>query len=462
MGTSSSSAPVRNWARNVEFAATRVHRPSTLDELRAAVVGAESVRVLGTGHSFNRIAEPADGSGADAGTRPGSGSDERPGARSGSALILTGGLPATVEIDAAAGTATVAGGMRLAEISARLHEQGFALPNLPSLPHISLAGAVMTGTHGSGDGNRSLAGFVRGLRMLGPDGELVELTREDPGSDAGPGSESGSGDFAGAVVGLGALGVVTHLTVDLLPAFEVAQHVVRDVPLDAVIERQAEVSAAGYSVSVFTEWASGRCTIWRKLRAEQDGTFAAPEPDFLGLGGRLAAQAEHPVPGMPAGNCTQQLGVPGPWHERLPHFRPEFTPSSGEELQSEFFVARERAREALEAVRRLASKVAPVLQISEIRTVAADELWLSPAQGRDSVALHFTWIADRAAVAPALAAVEEALLPLGARPHWGKVFSGGPEAAVATYPRAAEFRSLMERRDPQGRFRNPFVRRLFP
>lgn len=439
MGTSS-SAPVRNWAGNVEFAAAHVHRPATLDELSAAVAGAESVRVLGTGHSFNRIAEP--------------GSGPADGGGSGSALILTGALPATVEIDAEAGTATVAGGMRLAEISARLHAAGFALPNLPSLPHISPAGAVATGTHGSGNANQNLAGFVRGLRMIGPDGDVVELTRD--------GSDPGSGDFAGAVVALGALGVVTHLTVDLLPAFEIAQHVVQDVPLDAMIERHAEISAAGYSVSVFTEWASGRCTIWRKLRASQDGTFAEPEQDFLGLGGRLATQAAHPVPGMPAGNCTQQLGVPGPWHERLPHFRPEFTPSSGEELQSEFFVARERAREALEAVRSLAATVAPVLQISEIRTIAADDLWLSPAHGRESVALHFTWIADRAAVAPALAAVEEALLPLGARPHWGKVFSGGPEAAMATYPKAADFRDLMQRHDPRGKFRNAFVRRLFP
>ena len=238
--------------------------------------------------------------------------------------------------------------MRLAEISARLHAAGFALPNLPSLPHISLAGAVATGTHGSGERQSE----PRRVRPRTADDRPGRRRRR---TDAGRLGRSGSDDFAGAVVALGALGVVTHLTVDLLPAFEIAQHVVQDVPLDAMIERQAEISAAGYSVSVFTEWASGRCTIWRKLRASQDGTFAAPEPDFLGLGGRLATQAAHPVPGMPAGNCTQQFGVPGPWHERLPHFRPEFTPSNGEELQSEFFVARERAREALEAVRRLAA-----------------------------------------------------------------------------------------------------------
>lgn len=416
-----SAAKIRNWAGNVEFRAARVHRPSSVEELGEIVAGARRVRVLGTGHSFNRIADTD----AD--------------------LVLTSALPPEVAVDAAAGAATVAAGMRLAEISARLHAAGYALANLPSLPHISPAGAVATGTHGSGDGNRNLAGLVRGLRMVGADGKVVELERGT------------SEDFAGAVVALGALGVVAHLTLDVQPTYDVAQHVYEDVSLNAVAERYPEVAASGYSVSVFTDWASGRCAVWRKLRV--DGEAAAPEGAFLG--GRPATRALHPVPGMPAENCTPQLGVPGPWHERLPHFRPEFTPSSGAELQSEFFVARERAGEAIAAVQRLGARVAAVLQISEIRSIAADELWLSPAYGRDSVALHFTWIADRAAVIPVLEQVEGALLPLGARPHWGKVFAGGPAAALAGYERAGDFGALMQRHDPQGKFRNPFLEQLF-
>lgn len=416
------TARVRNWAGNVDFRAARVHRPSSVGELGKIVAGARRVRALGTGHSFNRIADTD----AD--------------------LVLTAGLPPETRVDAAAGTATVAAGMRLAEISARLHAAGFALANLPSLPHISPAGAVATGTHGSGEGNQNLAGFVRALRMVGADGQVVELER-------------GEADFPGAVVALGALGVVTHLTLDVEPTYDVAQYVYEDVPLDAVAEQYAQVAASGYSVSVFTEWASGRCAVWRKLRV--GGTDGAAGAGESFLGGRLATCALHPVPGMPAENCTPQLGVPGPWHERLPHFRPEFTPSNGAELQSEFFVARERAGEAITAVQRLGARIASVLQISEIRSIAADELWLSPAYGRDSVALHFTWVADRAAVTPALEQVEAALLPLGARPHWGKVFAGGPAAAVAGYPRAADFGALMERHDPRGKFRNAFVERLF-
>lgn len=424
---------LRNWAGNIDFHAARVHRPSSLDQLRGLVADAEAVRVLGTGHSFNRIAD-TDGD-----------------------LILLDGLPAELEIDAAAHTATVPAGMRLAQLAAQLQDAGFALANLPSLPHISLVGACATGTHGSGNGNQGLAALVRAIRLIGPDGQQIELVR---GEDA---------DFDGAVVNLGALGVVTSLTVDVQPSFEIAQYVYRDMPLGRLIERHADVFAAGYSVSAFTDWAGGRATVWRKVLRSVDGGHggdhaAVAQPEHVDqewFGARLADEAVHPVPGMPAGSCTQQLGVPGPWHERLPHFRPEFTPSSGKELQSEFFVAREAAPEAIEAVRRLGRQIAPVLQISEIRTIAADSLWLSPSYGRDSVALHFTWIDDLDAVTPVLAAIERDLMPLAARPHWGKVYLGAPEATLAGYEKADDFRGLLGRLDPHGKFRNEYVQRLF-
>lgn len=415
------SEQIRNWAGNVVFRPARGHHPASPDELRRVVAGAKSVRVLGTGHSFNRLAD-TDGD-----------------------LVVLDRMPAAVRIDRDEGTASVSAGMRLAEIAERLHAEGFALTALPSLPHISLAGACATGTHGSGDRNQGLAALVRAMRLVGPDGDVVALQR------------GASSDFDGAVVALGALGVVTELTVDVVPAFDVAQSVYENVPLPELIARLDEVFATGYSVSAFTEWRD-EASVWVKVKLPTD----TPRPDPDWLGGRLAEHPAHPIPGMSGEICTEQLGVPGPWHERLPHFRPDFTPSAGAELQSEFFVPRSRAAEALAAVRDLGPILAPVVQISEVRTVAADELWLSPAYRRDSVAVHFTWIADRAAVEPALAEVERVLMPLAARPHWGKVFLGGPEAAVAAYERAGDFRELLERHDPEGKFRNDFVRRLFP
>ena len=414
-----------NWAGNVTFSAARLHRPDSIGELRKLVGSSAKVRALGTGHSFNRIADtPGD-------------------------LISVAGLPPLIEIDTATATAAISAGLRYAEVAEHLNRAGFALPNLASLPHISIAGAVATGTHGSGNANGSLATAVAGLRLVGPDGDVTELNRRDDPER-----------FPGAVVSLGALGVVTSLTLDLVPSFDVAQYVYQGLALDQLAAQFEAVFAAAYSVSVFTNWASGDGAVWLKERVERDSDGDAPALQWLGA--QLAESPQHPVPGMPAENCTEQGGVPGPWHERLPHFRPDFTPSSGEELQSEFLLPRAAGPQALAALRGLADRIAPVLQISEIRTIAADELWLSPAYGRDSVAFHFTWVADTEAVTPVVTAVEEALTPLGARPHWGKVFTIPPGEVLSSYEFRGEFRRLMSEQDPGGKFRNAYLDALFP
>ncbi|MGH6654005.1 MAG: FAD-binding protein [Actinocrinis sp.] len=420
-----------NWAGNVAFGAARLHRPQSLAELRGIVKTADKVRVLGTGHSFNRIADtPAD-------------------------LVSVAGLPRVVEIDTANATAQVSAGLRYAEAAEQLHRAGYALANLASLPHISIAGACATGTHGSGDGNGPLASAVSGVRMVGSGGETVELFRaHDPER------------FAGAVVNLGALGVVTSVTLDLLPTFDVAQYVYEGLSLELLAEDFTAVFGAAYSVSVFTDWADGSGRIWVKQRldAQTDASSgsAAPARPAQWLGARLADGPRHPVPGMSTQSCTEQGGVPGPWHERLPHFRPEFTPSAGEELQSEFLLPRAAAPQAIAALLALGERIAPVLLTSEIRTIAADEQWLSPAYGRDSVAFHFTWVKQPEAVAPVLAEIEGALMPLGGRPHWGKVFSVPSSQLAGLYEHAGDFTALAAELDPAGKFRNRYVADVFP
>jgi xylitol oxidase len=401
-----------NWAGNIEFGAARVHRPETVDELRRVVAGAERVRVLGSGHSFNHIADtPGD-------------------------LVSIASLPADVRIDAERGTVDVAGGVRYGDLAARLDAAGYALHNLGSLPHISVAGAVATGTHGSGVGLGNLATAIAGLEFVTAGGELVSLRR-------------GDADFAGSVVSLGALGVVARVTLDIRPRYQMRQYVFEHLPRARLDAHWGEIAAAGYSVSLFTAWVGDTVDqVWLKRLADD-----APAPaEFFGA--VPAAGPRHPIATMSAVNCTEQGGVPGPWHTRLPHFRLEFTPSSGEELQSEFFVARSDAVPAFAAVERVRHLLAPALMISEIRTVAADDLWLSPHYERDSVALHFTWVPNLDLVLPVVAALEEQLAPFGARPHWGKVFHHAPR-----YPRSAEFAALAARMDPAGTFRNAFVER---
>ncbi|MFD8721340.1 FAD-binding protein [Streptomyces sp. NPDC059629] len=404
---------VTNWARNITYTAKEFHRPHSLDALRALVAGSARVRVLGSGHSFNRIADPGPEG----------------------VLVSIAGLPSAIEVDTAARTVRVAGGVRYAELARAVHAHGLALPNMASLPHISVAGSVATGTHGSGVANGSLAAPVGEVELVLADGSTRTLARGDAG-------------FDGAVTSLGALGVVTALTLELEPAYRVEQTVYVELPLEGL--DFAAVSGAAYSVSLFTDWReAGFRQVWVKRRTDRaavDFHWAAP-----------ATEAMHPVPGMPGRNCTEQFGVPGPWHERLPHFRAEFTPSSGDELQSEYLLPRSTALDALHAVDGIRRTVAPVLQTCEVRTIAADPQWLSPAHGRDSVALHFTWTDDTAAVLPVVRELEAALEPFDPRPHWGKVYTAPAELLRGRYPRLDDFRSLVRTLDPGGKFANPFV-----
>ncbi|KRC47226.1 FAD-binding protein [Leifsonia sp. Root227] len=409
----------KNWAGNYTYRAERIAHPRSVDELRELVLGAGSVRALGSRHSFNDLAD-----------------DDR-------LLVSTAGLPSAIRIDEAASQVTVGGGVRYGDLARELQSVGWALHNLASLPHISIAGAIATATHGSGDRNGNLATAVSGLRILRADGELVDLHRGEPG-------------FDGAVVSLGALGVVTEVTLDIRPTYDVRQRLFGGLPWDAVIDRFDDITSSAYSVSLFTDWAEDAVSLaWLKERADDPTDIG---DDFFGA--TALTEARHMIATMDVRNTTEQLGVFGPWSDRLAHFRFEFTPSNGAEIQSEYLVPRANAVEAIKAVRELAPVIAPLLQISEIRTVAADDLWLSSAYGTDAVGLHFTWLRDQEGVEAILPVLEAALLPLGARPHWGKVYLDAAGVVPGLYPRLDAFRDLVTEFDPTGTFRNAFVARL--
>jgi alditol oxidase len=406
-----------NWAANLTYRAARVHRPARLEQVQELVAGASRLRVLGSRHSFNDIAD----------------ADE---------LLVLDGLPGEVAVDHDAGTVTLPAAMRYGELAGRLRAEGVALANLASLPHISVAGAVATATHGSGDTIGNLATAVAGLELVTGSGELLTAARGDP-------------DFDGLVVGLGALGAVTRLTLDVEPDYQLRQRAFEGLAWAALFDHLDEVTSAGYSVSLFTRWGGTVDQVWVKSRVDQ-----APEEVRGELFGAVAATKDrHPILGLDPVNCTRQLGVPGPWSDRLPHFRMGFTPSSGEELQSEYHLPREHAVAALEALLGLAEVTRPVLQVSELRTVAADGLWMSPQHGRDTLSVHFTWRKDWPAVRKALAEVEAALAPFAARPHWGKLFLAGAADLAPRYPRLGDFTGLAGRLDPRGVFVNDWLRR---
>lgn len=411
--------PRTDWAGNYHYSTDSVYVPASIEEVQKTVKSCHKLKALGARHSFNGIADST--------------------AHQISLEKMTG-----MSLDAKARTVTVESGVRYGLLAPYLDRNGFALHNLASLPHITVVGARSTGTHGSGIKNGNLSTAVSGLELVTADGDIVQLSRERDGER-----------FEGVVVDLGALGVVTKTTLNVQPTFEMRQVVYQNLPFSALEKHLDDIFSAGYSVSVFTDWQNHRATqVWIKSRVEPGRSFEIA-PEFYGA--TAAKENLHPLAGHSAENCTEQMGVPGPWYERLPHFRMNFTPSSGAELQSEYFVPRDRAWEAITAVERLRDEITPHLFITELRTVAADNLWMSQAYKRDSLTVHFTWKPEWPEVKRVLPHIESALAPFDARPHWAKLFTMPGARIESLYQKLADYQTLVKHYDPSGKFRNQYL-----
>ena len=412
-----------NWAGNFEYSATAVHYATSMAGLPGWVQRQDRFKVLGTRHCFNDIADSPDG------------------------FLSVAGLHSVIRLDTAGGTVTVEAGIRYGELAEWLNDRGYALHNLASLPHISVAGGCATATHGSGMRNGNLSSALVGMEFVTSAGETIRLTRQQDGDL-----------FHGAVVHLGGIGVITKLTLAVEPAYTMRQFVFERLPVAGLEQHFDEIMSAGYSVSLFTGWRDKTIdSVWIKVRQGEDARFAEGASFF---GARAASVDVHPILDLPAENCTPQLGVPGPWHERLPHFKMGFMPSSGEELQSEYFVPREYSVAAVMAVEALHIHLSPYLLISEVRSIAEDDAWMSPCSEGPVTAIHFTWKPDLAAVKRLLPLIEQALEPFGARPHWGKLFTTPHSRLLELYPKMREFQQLLRQYDPEGKFRNAYLDRV--
>src|SRR5256714_950474 len=413
---------LKNWAGNFEYSTEDLYSANSLEQGREFVKKQSQLKVLGTRHCFNRIAD------------------------SKQQFLSLKSMEQIVSLDPGTRTVTLGAGMTYGRLCPLLHSKGFALHNLASLPHISVAGSCSTATHGSGDKNGNLATAVSALEIVTGAGDVVTLSRKQDGET-----------FRGAVVGIGALGVITKITLDIQPTFMRQQHVYENLPLSQLKGHFDAIEASGYSVSLFTDWQKQRLNeVWIKSRIDRGQGLEAP-PDFFGA--KRATKNLHPIAELSAENCTEQMGVPGPWYERLPHFRMGFTPSAGKELQSEYFVPRQHAVEAILAVEKLHDQVSPSLLITEIRTIAADHFWMSPCYEQDCVTIHFTWKPDWPAVSKLLPVIERELAPFNARPHWGKLFTTSATELKRIYKKMPEFVELSRRYDPQGKFRNEYLNR---
>ena len=411
---------LKNWAGNLEYSTEHLYSAKSLEQVRSYVKAQSKLKVLGTRHCFNNIADSRDD------------------------FLSLKAMDEVVALDPEAHTVTVNAGITYSQLCPYLHSKGFALHNLASLPHISVAGACSTATHGSGEKNGNLSTAVSALEIVTAAGDVVKLSRQKDGET-----------FLGAVVGLGALGVITKITLDIQPTFMMRQYVYENLPLAEMTKHFDDIEGSAYSVSLFTDWQNQWINeVWLKTRVEPGRAFDAP-PEFFGA--KRATRNLHPIAKLSAENCTEQMGVAGPWYDRLPHFRIGFTPSAGKELQSEYFVPRQHAVEAILAIEKLRDQVSPHLLISEIRAIAADRLWMSTCYEQPCVTIHFTWKPDWPAVRNLLPVIEKELTPFNPRPHWGKLFTMSPAVLSSRYTRLPEFVQLCKRYDPQGKFRNEFL-----
>jgi xylitol oxidase len=403
--------PAANWAESFHYRFEDCVYPQSLDAVSEIVARVSSIKTLGSRHSFNAIAD-------------------------GRHALSLAELPVDPVIEANGTQVSVGGHCTYGELALFLQRHQRAIHNLASLPHISISGAIATATHGSGDRNGSLATVVSGLEIVTGDGSVVRAAR-------------GDADFDGMVVHLGALGIVTRVTLDVQPAFQVAQCVYEGLAWDSLLDNLDDIMASAYSVSVFTQWAETAGTIWLKRTASGDAWPATLH------GATRATIKRHPIIGLDPQNATDQLGEYGLWSDRLAHFKMGFTPSSGAEIQSEFHIPRKHGAAAVGALLSIRDRFAHLVQAGEFRTVAADSLWLSPQYRNDTLSIHFTWIRDQDAVDEAVRHIEQALSPFMALPHWGKVFT--PRHVGASYEKLPDFARLRNSMDPERKFSNPWL-----
>jgi len=407
---------VKNWSGTVTFQDSKTLAPKSVDELTKIVASEVKIRARGSAHCFNAMAD------------------------TNAASVTFENMPQEIVIDKDRAIVSVPAGMKYGELAVALHDRGWALHNMASLPHISVAGAIATATHGSGVGNGNLATAVRGLEIVLPDGNIKSVTSQDP-------------DFAGFVVGLGLVGIVSKVDLAIEPTFNVEQTVYRGMSRETYAANLDEIMSLAYSVSYFTTWAAaGGGEVWAKFRSGSKAPAGLFEAD-------PATSNRHPLPGLNPEPCTEQMAVSGPWHLRLPHFKMEFTPSAGDEIQSEFFVDRKDAPAAIAALEKIAPQINEILWVTEIRAIAADNLWMSPHYQRDSIGIHFTW-KKVDSVYEFVKVVEAVLAPFKYRPHLGKVFPASPEYLKSVMPKIDDFMKLVQQIDPTNKFGNAFTDNL--
>lgn len=409
---------MKNWAGNIKFQDSKTLAPKSISEIQDIVRTNRKVKARGTAHSFNTIADTK------------------------YVALLLDQMPKEIIINKEKKSVTVSAALKYGEVAEELHKNGLALHNLASLPHISIAGAIATGTHGSGSNNGNLATAVKSFDVVLADGSFRNINSSD-------------GDlYYGGVIGLGLVGIVVRVELNIQSTFNLGQNVYLGMKRDNFRDNFDAIMSSGYSVSYVTTWQQEMAgEVWVKFL---EGTTP---PEVL-FGSHGATEKLHLLKNHSPEPCNDQLGIIGPWHLRLPHFKMEFTPSSGAELQSEFFVNRAQASSALLALEAIADQISIPLMGSEIRTIASDNFWMSPHYKSNDVGIHFTW-KQIPETFEAVKAIETTLKPFQYRPHLGKIYTAAPSYISSVFPKFKNFQELISQIDPNNKFGNEVTDSLF-
>ncbi len=412
---------MKNWAGNLSFSSKEFIEIDSVKKLQTIVSNARGIKVLASGHSFSDIADTKD------------------------TLISIKNLSFEIGIDSNKREALVPAGMQYSDVSRYLEKHGWAVSNMASLGEVTIAGAILTGTHGSGSSNGILSTAVIGFEMVLESGSILTTDREN------------SSDFPGFIVSLGALGVFTKYKLKIVPSFSIRQVVYENINIESIANNFDLVFDRAYSVSFFSNWAQNSTgQIWMKFL--DDSKPFNISSDWID--GNLAKVKQHPVKINDASPCTDQLATSGKWLDRLPHFKLNSSPVSGDEVQTEYLVDRRYVKQYISELAEIGDEIASKVYTTEIRTIKADDLWLSGAYERETVGFHFTWRKSDSLV-NFLPKIESILGKHDGRPHWGKLFDVPKDKLPSRYPKFSDFEVLLQKYDPNKKFRNNFINKYF-
>ena len=429
----------QNWAKTVYYNHT-IHYPKTVEEIQHILQYHAKIRVLGSMHSFNNITKlPQEFNGV---------------------YISMSNMNQVIKC-CRGERVTIQPGITFGELGEYLHERNFGFHNMASLPHITVGGAISTGTHGAGVFNGNLASHVMQVKLISADGKLrTYRIGQDP-------------EFQHIPVSFGLAGIIVEIELDIVPDYDIQQCIYENLPFNTIKKSDYKTAfSSAYSFSIFTQWKNRKFTsIWAKYRLRKgrngnEESIMIDCPDMNKI--KPSSNKVHPLPGGDTSFVSGGIGknYKEPGYVGLPHFLMEGVPSQGEELQSEYFVSSHMFDVVIEVLFHHFEenpKLYDLLYVSEMRFVAGDKLTLSPQHVLgSSIGFHFTWKKEFDQVVDALKGIENVLKPYNALPHMGKLFTMTGRELEGKYGQRnlRAFQSFVAPLDPLKKFVNPFLQNL--